>query len=323
MSEGKKWEGEEVKAFSDIKVQMASEVWDHLMGWCKAATSEVSGMMLVEYDPKEGTLNVNSIYLPKQECDSASTEIDDDALAELQMQVHKEGKNLKSMRGWWHTHYNFSVFWSGTDTGTIDKLMSGNDWFLSIVVNQSEEFKARLDIATPFPIVIDDMDIVVTGQTEDLSKYKKDIDAQVSRKTHVIQQHSHYQYPYGRWEQNEHGYGGWWNHGDTPNTPSRSKEHKPYEGKWWEKWDPTTWHSAKARETIASTADVKAQCRAVGQSEADFNAEVEADKQLEAAYAREAACMAGDDDPMLERLEYMSEQEAEAYLGLPKGSMKS
>lgn len=321
MSTGAKWEGKKVNAFSDLKVMMPAHVWEYLMGWCKAADSEVSGLMLVDFDEKEKALKVGNIYLPKQECDSTSTDLDDDAIALLQQKLHKEGINLKSLRGWWHTHYNFSVFWSGKDTETISKLMSGNEWFLSIVVNHDEDFKARLDIAAPFNITIDDLDIVVTGQTEDLSKFKKDIDAQVSKK--VYAQTTHYwpgpHYGHNQASAYTPGFNYWTagigyhdGKGNTPygkvadvlvrNAATKAGE-KKYDGRWWTRWQPEVWHGFKTGKASAEKAGDATLVRAEGQSEADFEAELAAERQFEAEEMARIQGALDEDDPMLLRLD--------------------
>lgn len=287
----KEWATTECKAYSDLKVTMAANVWEYLMGWCKAASSEVSGMMLVEYDATKKALHVSNIYLPKQDCDSASTEIDDEAMAGLQMMLHKEKKNLKSLRGWWHTHYNFNVFWSSTDTDTIGKLMSGNEWFLSIVVNQAGDFKARVDISTPFPLVIDDMDIEVIGATEDLSKFKTDIDSQVTRK---VYQTTHFNPLYGEYPYMQYSAGRWGDGHETyPYTSVKDnmkiiREIKPYEGKWWERFDPESWHGYKGSKSIAPVVEKSNPLQHPGQTDENFLMELAAERELEAQYRREA-----------------------------------
>lgn len=130
-----------------IKVHIERHAWNKMYGWCKAARSEVSGMGLVSII--DDTFVVTDVFLPKQYCSSGYTELDDVANSKLQERLIRRGTDMKQYRFWWHTHYNFNVFWSGTDDDNAKEQMKCNgEWELSVVINQKGEYRARADFMT-------------------------------------------------------------------------------------------------------------------------------------------------------------------------------
>ena len=75
---------------------------------------------MVEYN--NGDYIVTACCMLKQEGTAGSTDLDEDAV-NLAMFKMKDEPGV--MRWWWHTHPKMGVFWSGTDTETIDKLAEG------------------------------------------------------------------------------------------------------------------------------------------------------------------------------------------------------
>lgn len=127
-----------------LKVLIERHCWQKMNGWCKAASSEVSGMGLAKI--VDGSFVVYDVFLPKQYCSSGYTELDDRANARLQQRLYRMGKDLTHYRFWWHTHYNFNVFWSGTDDNNAEELARANgEWELSLVINQKGEWRCRVD----------------------------------------------------------------------------------------------------------------------------------------------------------------------------------
>lgn len=124
-----------------IKIEIAKSCQDKINGWCKAANSEVSGMGLVRKE--KGVYKVYDVFILKQTCGFAETTLDrkSSSWSNLMSQVVQKEGTLKNLRFWWHTHYNFNVFFSGTDTDTINELGAGASWFLALVTNQRGEQK--------------------------------------------------------------------------------------------------------------------------------------------------------------------------------------
>lgn len=157
-----------------LEVQMQRHVRRKLHGWCKAARSEVSGVGLVR---KEGNKFViyDAFILP-QRCSSGYTSIDDYTINKLKYDIMKRGGKVSDLRFWWHTHYNFSTFWSGTDVGTARRLAGEGDWFISTVINQKGDELTRLDLMSPVRIALDEIKLKhIKGPKRKKRNYQKDI----------------------------------------------------------------------------------------------------------------------------------------------------
>ena len=147
-----------------IKVHIEKHAWNKMHGWCKAAESEVSGVGLCTV--KGSIFTVYDVFFPKQYCSGSYTEIDDAALLKLNYHVHKNKKNVEDIKFWWHTHYNFNTFWSGTDDNTAQTMMKANgEWQLSVVINQAGDWLARADFMEPFNMTVDNLPIFLINNS--------------------------------------------------------------------------------------------------------------------------------------------------------------
>jgi hypothetical protein len=183
-----------------VLVNVEKHVWDKINGWCNAASTEVSGMFMVK--PCEGGFHAYDAFLPEQTGSSGYTVFGDEAYDRLKQYVlDKYGMDylIDVCRGWWHTHYNFSPFWSGTDDNTAQRraFFSEDSWAVSIVVNQKQArggdarfnalsgafYKCRVDLIKPFKVTLDDLPIQIVPNTTKHRKrdYAWDINRWVSR----------------------------------------------------------------------------------------------------------------------------------------------
>jgi hypothetical protein len=141
-----------------------------LDGYITHCNEEISGLGRVLKDGNR--LIITEIILLPQECSSSSTDLDEKELDEFLLGEIESGRSVEDLKLWWHSHVNMSAFWSGTDTGTIEKFRNG--WNISIVGNKSRDYKTRLDLFEPFRYVFDDLklDIIVPmlSDVEDVVK---------------------------------------------------------------------------------------------------------------------------------------------------------
>lgn len=151
---------------SPVKVFIEKHAWAKMHGWCKAAQSEVSGWGVV-YKDEDGNFVVYDVFLPKQQCSSGYTDIDDDAAARLRFKKYRGGKGIPMdhWRFWWHTHYNFGTFWSGTDNNTVRTLLTKNgtakaqEFLISLVINQAGHWLCRADYLYPTHMTVDQIQV--------------------------------------------------------------------------------------------------------------------------------------------------------------------
>ncbi len=132
-----------------LKIQISAIALQKLWLWTDLAKGEVAAFGLVDELP--GILRVTDFLLIDQQCNCAETEMDQQALAELILQLEDPAK----LRCWAHSHAFLEVFWSKTDNATIEGL--SNEWFLSLVVNKDHEALLRLDQFHPKHMYLDDM----------------------------------------------------------------------------------------------------------------------------------------------------------------------
>lgn len=162
------------------------EVHRKLMMYVKNVENEVGGIGKIH---KEGnTIYVDDVYLIEQKVTNASTVLSADGLAKFYQERREidPTDDLSSYKLWWHSHYNFGVFWSGIDDATIDGFdqeTEENNYMLSIVGNQKSELRARVDIYHPLRVTMDDLTVIImepdNQELED--KVKREIEAKVGK----------------------------------------------------------------------------------------------------------------------------------------------
>jgi hypothetical protein len=108
----------------------------------------------------DGHLTVTDVEIFEQETSGAHSTITIEALAKFQDEVVRAGGSMKDYTLWWHSHAHMSVFFSKTDTDTIDG-STEFPYLVSLVVNKKAEFKARLDVHYPTHLTCDNVDVEI------------------------------------------------------------------------------------------------------------------------------------------------------------------
>ncbi|MCK4828644.1 hypothetical protein KA005_73620, partial [bacterium] len=127
---------------------------------------------------------IDKFHLLKQSGSSASTELDQDAIAELIEQLLTEGKTNEAgrIKCWAHSHPNMEAFWSKVDDSTCQLLV--NDYLISIVVGGNFAICCRIDIAAPLPITLDNVPVLYAIPKKSLSmeRYAEEVRNMVSER---------------------------------------------------------------------------------------------------------------------------------------------
>ena len=135
-----------------LTVKIALPVLERVRHYVDIAPGEVSALGVVERVGED--LVVTDLFLPKQSCSGASTEMDPADVAKLLVDLETQGIDPKTLRLWLHSHADMNTFWSQTDAETIAGLC--NDGFLlSVVTNKKGAMLARVDVFEPIPFTID------------------------------------------------------------------------------------------------------------------------------------------------------------------------
>ena len=130
-----------------ITLKIHPRCLEQVRHWVALAKGEMSALGIVEKENE--TLVVPEVFLPKQTCSAANTEMDQEDVARIMLDVEREGKSSQTLRLWLHSHADMKCFWSDTDDTTIEALC--NDGFVvSVVVNKAGDLKCRVDLFDPF-----------------------------------------------------------------------------------------------------------------------------------------------------------------------------
>ena len=134
-------------------VRIAPAAEQKIRHWIDLARGEVSGLGTV-IAQDGGALLIEQVFLVDQECTGSHTELDDEAVAQLLVQLDAEGIDTGTVRFWWHSHGTMQSYWSSTDTACIAGL--ANDAFtVSMVSNKAGEDRLRVDLFQPFHATFD------------------------------------------------------------------------------------------------------------------------------------------------------------------------
>ena len=138
----------------DRKVFIQAEARQMIDIWTAMTRKEISGLGLVE--EQGSSFLVTEVFLPHQVCDNANTDVSEEAVAKLLIEVESQGHDPGQLRFWWHSHADMDTFWSGKDELTIEGL-SPSDWFVSSVVNRHGGLLTRIDYFKPLRVTLHDV----------------------------------------------------------------------------------------------------------------------------------------------------------------------
>jgi len=147
-----------MKLTSDIRrVWMDPAAHEKLWAWTRMAKGEVSMLGLVE--EIEGQPCISDLFLVKQTCTPASTDMDQGDVAKLMVELAAKDQS-DQLRAWVHSHGTLDVFWSTQDDSTIEDL-AGDPYLVSVVVNKAGKVKARVDLFKPVRVTVDEVPVEV------------------------------------------------------------------------------------------------------------------------------------------------------------------
>lgn len=159
-----------------MKLIIDDEVYQKVMYWVdRAKDLEVSGLGLIQVEP-DGVFRVTDAMLLPQKNTKTHTEISPDGVAKAMYDLRNSGGELK---WWWHSHVDMGVFWSKTDTDTIEEFGQGG-WVVATVFNKRREKKTAFysvdGTVTPFgksSLFIDDLETEIKN-TKHIESWEKD-----------------------------------------------------------------------------------------------------------------------------------------------------
>lgn len=168
-------------------VQITDLAAEKMKAFIEIAPQEISGLGTVISE--NGVYLIDDIYLLKQACTPAYTELDQGKIIEFMTDQINEGNDdvVNRLRLWWHSHVNMGTFWSGTDRATIEAMQADEVW-ISIVGNKRGSRRVSVDYYNP-RICFDCVPLQVIKTKADLSGVKewcqKEIDEKVTFRTYL------------------------------------------------------------------------------------------------------------------------------------------
>lgn len=159
-----------------MKLNITNYAWEKILAFTDLCPHEISGLGKLELI--NGDFVVLDVAIFEQEVSGAHSTIEPKALAKFQHDRVKKGESMKQWCLWWHSHADMGVFFSGTDTGTIDQ-SNEFPYLVSLVVNKRHEKEARMDLFKPFRMTTP-LAVAVITSTD--SKLQKICQAEIDKK---------------------------------------------------------------------------------------------------------------------------------------------
>ena len=119
-------------------VVLSKKAHEKIKFWVDKSHLEISGLGKCKYNKASNRFVVSDVWLLDQTNGAASTDIDAEAAAKLLYETREIEGDLNF---WWHSHVNMNVFWSGTDTATIEQLGT-HGYCLASVFNKKGEIRS-------------------------------------------------------------------------------------------------------------------------------------------------------------------------------------
>ncbi len=170
-----------------IKVELTAYAWQKMRYYVDGCKGEVSGLGKIEV-AEDGALVITDCTIFEQTVSSAHSNIETEALAKFQLEMIQKGEDLGKWKLWWHSHATMSVFWSGTDMGTINT-STEFEYLVSLVTNHNHDIKCRVDMFKPLRMAQDDIEVYIQEDVDETLKAECDaeIKAKVTEPTPVYQ----------------------------------------------------------------------------------------------------------------------------------------
>lgn len=161
------------------KIRIMHDAWEKMSMYIDNCPQEIAGLGKVEII--EGIPTVTDVAIFKQEVSSAHANIDPDALAMFQVELIRKGDTPEKWTCLWHSHAKMDAFFSGTDTGTMERAGEEQPYLISIVSNHAHKLVGRIDMFQPFRLIVDAaVELVYTQDATLKDTIKKEIAEKVT-----------------------------------------------------------------------------------------------------------------------------------------------
>ncbi len=160
------------------KLKISQKAMNKIFSYTEAIDSEIGGLLLIK-ESKSGPV-VEDAILCKQTASHGGVTLDtvgmEKALLELAIE---DPSKIELVKGWWHSHCHFNVYWSPTDNQCFRDFIKTSPTAYGIVVNKDRNILARADIKTEIGVVTVNHLGLDMPSYETKEKYKKEVSEKV------------------------------------------------------------------------------------------------------------------------------------------------
>lgn len=155
-----------------MDLRLNFKAYHKMYAFCQAAKGEVSAWGKTEI--KGDTVRVLDVKLIEQDATVGTVDLKLDGLADFMYDLAiSYPKDYTKWNFWFHTHTNFSVFWSGTDEANIQS-HSQKMPLVSLVMNKQGDMLARIDLGGKRKN-FDRIVVLPTGRAKLSGQYKRQV----------------------------------------------------------------------------------------------------------------------------------------------------
>lgn len=250
------------------KIYWTEEAWRDYQIYCQLShPNEIAGMgrvVLVDGKPV-----IRELFLIDQEVSGGAADFDDEKYSEWYVKVYRGelGYKPEELRLWWHTHPNMSVEFSAKDRNTIEKIRTGSEWFIAVVINERGDRQGELYVKDPPflpPYKIEKDDFIIIRSEDRTAELKKEFEAKVTKKTYSYtttpstKPGSRGYYGIGGdWEDWE-GYGGAWRTAQNKPSVYPHQPHGGYNGLGKKDVATTAGGNGKSQQSVPTSVEKEA-----------------------------------------------------------------
>ena len=187
-------------------VYISRDAYDKIKFYCNNATVEISGFGILDNSDESGKLKIIDFVTVKQESSSATTEMDDTAVADhLEDWVEAGFEPWQVMRAWVHTHPSGVTSPSSQDMETFEKCLGNGDFGIMIIFVKSGEIICNIHINHPVKVIAP-AQLVIEPDPVQIEEWIKEAEQNVKQKSYIVTYNS-YNSCYSRYN-NSNGYEG-------------------------------------------------------------------------------------------------------------------
>lgn len=166
------------------KLIMPVDILGDILSYCSESPGEIRGYGFISHE-REGNrdiFRVKNLIIPKQTVTGCSVNVSADAMIDMMIVADAQGLSMNDLRFVWHSHVDFSPFWSGVDIGDINSTGQGlveSPYVINMVINRMAEYLCRIDQFTPLRFH-SEIEVEFVPADSQVDRFKQDISSLVT-----------------------------------------------------------------------------------------------------------------------------------------------